>query len=114
MSDRVLTYAPARPRRPSRLATGAIWLAGAAHGLFGGTMIGYYGYAAPAYRAFSPSYHWKKYWLVVVPAWSAMAVAWVGVALAVVALLTPGRSRGRSAAALAANLALYVWMVVFG
>jgi hypothetical protein len=114
MSDRVLSYAPVSARRPSRLAKAAFWLAALAHLFFVVTVIGYYGFAAPAYRAFHESYYWKKYWLVVVPAWSAMGVAWMGVALAVAALLLPGRSRGLAMAGLAANLSLFVWMIVFG
>ena len=113
MSDHVLSYAPVRPRRPSRLATVSLWLGGLAHLLFPLAYFSYDLLAKPAmHLGTGETYRWYKMWFTIVPAWSAMSLAWVGAALAIAALAKASRSRGRAIVGLVLCLSVYIWLAV--
>jgi hypothetical protein len=111
MSETVLEYAPVAGRRPSRAAKVSVALAALAHLLFLSAIVCYHALAMPAYHAHDhPTYRFFKLWFTILPAWLSMALAAMGVVLAIVALAKPGRSRKIALVALVLSLADFAWL----
>ncbi len=100
MSDQILSYATPPPQRSSAAGALSIWLAAIGDALFLFALLAYQWVAKPALVAGLNSYHWKKMWFTVVPAWVGMALGLAAVSFGIAGFLIPGRSRLRSAVGL--------------
>jgi len=111
MSDATLSYAPSVPHRRSIAGTVSLGLGTVADALFLAALFAYRFIAKPDLLAGLDSYHWKKMWFTIVPAWTGMALAIAAAGFAIRGLLIPGQARIRAAIGL--GLALVVLALMF-